>query len=114
MKVTIIVLLFCCAIIGGVAYLEKENVQVEEIKVSFPKDEQRVKEIPVRVTLTKFQLKKMLSILENDNQLMLLNGEVSPALDQDVYTFKATAKGSTGEYQISSTQLSKNSKYGKE
>tara|TARA_Y100001972_G_scaffold30772_1_gene37907 strand:- start:506 stop:838 length:333 start_codon:yes stop_codon:yes gene_type:complete len=110
MKTIIITLLVFFIMIGAVLYLEEDNVQIEEIKLSFPKDEKRVREIPVRVTLTKFQLKKMLSILENDNQLILLNGEISPALDQDVYTFRAMAKGSTGEYQISSTQLSKNSK----
>ena len=107
MKVTIIVLLFCSAIISGVAYLERENVQVEEIKVSFPRDEQKVKQIPVKVTLTKFQLRKMLDILEQDNNLMSLDGKIVPALDQDVYTFKSIAKGADGEYSISSTHLSR-------
>ena len=107
MKVTIIVLLFCSAIISGVAYLERENVQVEEIKVSFPRDEQKVKQIPVKVTLTKFQLRKMLDILEQDNNLMSLDGKIVPALDQDVYTFKSIAKGADGEFSISSTHLSR-------
>ena len=107
MKVTIIVLLFCSAIISGVAYLERENVQVEEIKVSFPRDEQKVKQIPVKVTLTKFQLRKMLDILEQDNNLVSLDGKIIPALDQDVYTFKSIAKGANGEFSISSTHLSR-------
>ena len=105
---TIIVSLLCCSlVIGAVLYLDEENVQVEEIKVSFPKDKESVKEIPVKVTLTKFQLRKMLDILEQDHNLTLLNGETVPALDQDTYTFKSIAKGVDGEYNISSTHLSR-------
>ena len=100
-------LLACSLVVGAVLYLDEKNVQVEEIKVSFPRDEERVREIPVKVTLTKFQLRKMLDILEQDHNLTLLNGETVPALDQDTYTFKSIAKGVDGEYNISSTHLSR-------
>ena len=49
----------------------------------------------------------MLDILEQDNNLMSLDGKTVPALDQDVYTFKSIAKGSDGEFSISSTHLSR-------
>ena len=107
MKTVIVSLLACSLVVGAVLYLDEKNVQVEEIKVSFPRDKERVKEIPVKVTLTKFQLKKMLDILEEDHNLMLLNGQTVPALDQDTYTFKSIAKGADGEYSISSTHLSR-------
>ena len=107
MKTVIVSLLACSLVVGAVVYLDEKNVQVEEIKVSFPRDKERVKEIPVKVTLTKFQLRKMLDILEQDHNLTLLNGETVPALDQDTYTFKSIAKGADGEYSISSTHLSR-------
>jgi len=107
MKTVIVSLLACSLVVGAVLYLDEKNVQVEEIKVSFPRDEERVREIPVKVTLTKFQLRKMLDILEQDHNLKLLNGQTVPALDQDTYTFKSIAKGADGEYNISSTHLSR-------
>ena len=107
MKTVIVSLLACSLVVGAVLYLNEKNVQVEEIKVSFPRDEGRVREIPVKVTLTKFQLRKMLDILEQDHNLTLLNSETVPALDQDTYTFKSIAKGVDGEYNISSTHLSR-------
>jgi len=107
MKILVISSILCCAVVSGAVLLKKNQVQVEEIKVSYAKDESRLKQIPVKVTLTKFQLRKMLDILEQDNNLVSLDGEIIPALDQDVYTFKSIAKGADGEFSISSTHLSR-------
>ena len=107
MKILVISSILCCAVVSGAVLLKKNQVQVEQIKVSYPKDEQRVKEIPVKVPLPTFQLRKMLDILEQDHNLTLLNGQTVPALDQDTYTFKSIAKGADGEYSISSTHLSR-------
>jgi|TARA_R110002012_G_scaffold12567_1_gene55786 hypothetical protein len=107
MKILVISSILCCAVVSGAVLLKKNQVQVGQIKVSYPKDEQKIKQIPVKVTLTKFQLRKMLDILEQDNNLMSLDGKTVPALDQDVYTFKSIAKGSDGEFSISSTHLSR-------
>mgnify|MGYP003674115938 FL=1 len=107
MKILVISSILCCAVVSGAVLLKKNQVQVEQIKVSYPKDEEKIKQIPVKVTLTKFQLRKMLDILEQDNNLMSLDGKTVPALDQDVYTFKSIAKGSDGEFSISSTHLSR-------
>ena len=107
MKILVISSILCCAVVSGAVLLKKNQLQVEQIKVSFPKDERKIRQIPVKVTLTKFQLRKMLDILEQDNNLMSLDGKTVPALDQDVYTFKSIAKGSDGEFSISSTHLSR-------
>ena len=107
MKILVISSILCCAVVSGAVLLKKNQVQVGQIKVSYPKDEEKIKQIPVKVTLTKFQLRKMLDILEQDNNLMSLDGKTVPALDQDVYTFKSIAKGSDGEFSISSTHLSR-------
>lgn len=107
MKILVISSILCCAVVSGAVLLKKNQLQVEQIKVSFPKDERKIRQIPVKVTLTKFQLRKMLDILEQDNNLMSLDGKTVPALDQDVYTFKSIAKGADGEFSISSTHLSR-------
>ena len=107
MKILVISSILCCAVVSGAVLLKKNQLQVEQIKVSFPKDERKIRKIPVKVTLTKFQLRKMLDILEQDNNLMSLDGKIVPALDQDVYTFKSIAKGADGEFSISSTHLSR-------
>ena len=82
------------------------SVVIDDISVSYPV-QPTLEQIPVKVTLTKFQLKKMLDILEQEHIMTLLNGKTVPALDQDVYTFKSVAQGLNGEFTISSTRLSK-------
>jgi hypothetical protein len=66
-------------------------------------EESKKKEIPVSVTLTKYQLSKMLEILEEENSYG------RPADPQDAYTFYSVAKNlaDSEEYSISSTHLAK-------
>ena len=66
-------------------------------------EESKKKEIPVSVTLTKYQLSKMLEILEEENSYG------RPADPQDTYTFNSVAKNlaDSEEYNISSTHLAK-------
>ena len=101
MKKTILVGLLCGAVVGTAAILKKEKVVVDKIIVSYPdKKKAEVPQIPVKVTLTKYQLQKMLNILEDESDL-------SPADPQDIYTFTSVARGRQGEYTISSTHLSR-------
>lgn len=60
--------------------------------------------IPVSVTLTKYQLEKMLDILEEDNSYN------EPADPQDKFTFTSVARENTQAadgYSISSTHLAR-------
>ena len=62
----------------------------------------------MKVRLTKYQLQKMLQILEEKNGYFdELNGGYIPALPQDYMTFRSVAKGVSDVYEISSTQLSR-------
>ena len=75
MKILVISSILCCAVVSGAVLLKKNQVQVGQIKVSYPKDEQKIKQIPVKVTLTKFQLRKMLDILEQDNKTFIRSNQ---------------------------------------
>ena len=111
MKKTILVGLLCGAVVGAAAIIKKEKVIVEEVTVSYPnKKEVESPQISVKVTLTKFQLRKMLDILEQYHNVGNEQGGLSfPAHIQDVYTFTSVAKENkhSGEYTLSSTHLSR-------
>ena len=79
----------------------KEEVIVDEIVVSY--DNKKQKEIPVTVTLTKYQLEKMLNMVDEEY------GYGGPAAPQDSFTFTSIAKGNqhSEEYSISSTHLAR-------
>ena len=96
-----IVLGIFCGVTLSVAGILKEEVKVDKLTVTY--GEHKKKEIPVTVTLTKYQLSKMLEILEEDN------GYGRPADPQDTYTFDSVARGTQNseEYSISSTHLAK-------
>ena len=81
-------------------YLKKDKIILnEEFVVTYSKQ----KEIPVKVTLTKYQLEKMLNMIDEDS------GYGDPAAPQDSLTFTSIAKGHRGskEYSISSTHLAR-------
>ena len=81
--------------------LSKESVSVD-------KQPTKYKRFDVKVKLTKYQLQKMLQILEEKNGYFdELNGGYIPALPQDYMTFRSVAKGVSDVYEISSTQLSR-------
>ena len=85
--------------IGAFALNKKTDVIVETIILS---DNKTV--IPVSVTLTKYQLEKMLDILEEDNSYN------EPADPQDKFTFTSVARENTQAadgYSISSTHLAR-------
>ena len=95
MKQIIILTVICCCVasLGALAF-KKDTVIVEEVSVP---------NIPVVVTLSKYQLERMLRILEEEN------GYGRPADPQDMFTFTSVAKGNqySEEYNISSTHLAK-------
>ena len=101
MKKTIIIGLVCGMAVAVAGILKKEKVIVEEITVTHSAPPKAV--VPVEVTLTKYQLEKMVNLIEE--RYADFNGR--PAEPQDSMTFKATARGSGGVYEISSTQLAK-------
>tara|TARA_R100000734_G_C3245104_1_gene48478 strand:+ start:56 stop:472 length:417 start_codon:yes stop_codon:yes gene_type:complete len=81
--------------------LSKESVSVD-------KQPTKYKRFDVKVRLTKYQLQKMLQILEEKNGYFdELNGGYIPALPQDYMTFRSVARGVSDVYEISSTQLSR-------
>ena len=85
--------------IGAFALNKKTDVIVETIILS---DNKTV--IPVSVTLTKYQLEKMLDILEEDNSYD------EPADPQDKFTFTSVARENARAadgYSISSTHLAR-------
>tara|TARA_R110000824_G_scaffold375821_2_gene566793 strand:+ start:290 stop:595 length:306 start_codon:yes stop_codon:yes gene_type:complete len=98
MKEIITIGALCCLVasLGAVAFNKEKDVVVEHIVIS-----ERSKVIPVRVTLTKYQLEKMLSILEEKNSYG------RPAEPQDQFTFTSIAREAKDEYNISSTHLAK-------
>tara|TARA_R110002110_G_scaffold5432_1_gene28094 strand:- start:98 stop:421 length:324 start_codon:yes stop_codon:yes gene_type:complete len=103
MKEIIMIIALCClcATVGAVAFKQEKQVMVDKITVTH--GDKKEKEIPVAVTLTKYQLAKMLDILEDGN------GYGRPADPQDTFTFTSVAKGNqySEEYNISSTHLAK-------
>ena len=95
MKQILILIAICsCALSLAAVNLKNNNVIAEEIQPS---------DIPVVVTLTKYQLSKMLEILEEEN------GYGRPADPQDMFTFTSVAKGNeySKEYNVSSTHLAR-------
>jgi hypothetical protein len=81
--------------------LPKESVSVD-------KQPTKYKRFDVRVKLTKYQLEKMLQLLEEKNGYYdKQNGLYISALPQDYMTFRSVARGVSKEYEISSTQLSR-------
>tara|TARA_R100001163_G_scaffold7880_3_gene8068 strand:+ start:979 stop:1407 length:429 start_codon:yes stop_codon:yes gene_type:complete len=81
--------------------LPKESVSVD-------KQPTKYKRFDVKVKLTKYQLQKMLQILEEKNGYFdEANNGYIPALPQDYMTFRSVARGVSDEYEISSTQLSR-------
>ena len=88
-------------VIGLAFAVTKETPVVDKITVTY--GEPKKKEIAVNVTLTKYQLSKMLEILEEENSYG------RPADPQDTYTFYSVAKNlaDSEEYSISSTHLAK-------
>tara|TARA_R100000458_G_C8063254_1_gene105262 strand:- start:206 stop:535 length:330 start_codon:yes stop_codon:yes gene_type:complete len=108
MKKTLLFVLFCGSVVAAAAILKPEKKPVvEKITVSY-ENKNELKNIPVKVTLTKYQLQKMLDILEEDNKFHNeYDGITVPADSQDTYTFTSVAKGNKGEYSISSTHLSR-------
>ena len=101
MKKTIIIGLICGMAVAVAGMLKKEKVIVEEITVTHSAPPKAV--VPVEVTLTKYQLEKMVNLIEE--KYADFNGR--PAEAQDSMTFKATARGRAGTYHISSTQLAR-------
>lgn len=104
MKEIIIIgcVIFLVATLGALQF--KEEVVVDEIIVSY--DNKKQKEIPVTVTLTKYQLEKMLNMVDQEY------GYGGPAAPQDSFTFTSIAKGNhhSEEYSISSTHLARKPK----
>ena len=72
MKKTLLFVLFCGSVVAAAAILKPEKKPVvEKITVSY-ENKNELKNIPVKVTLTKYQLQKILDILEEDNKLTAL------------------------------------------
>ena len=94
-------------------FIDKESEATEifnlpEESVSVDKQPTKYKRFDVKVKLTKYQLQKMLQILEEKNGYFdELNGGYIPALPQDYMTFRSVARGVSDVYEISSTQLSR-------
>mgnify|MGYP003627868965 FL=1 len=110
MKKTILAGLFCGSVVGAAVILKKERVIVEEIKVTQLNEKDDTPQISVKVTLTKYQLRKMLDILEEYHTVHnVVRSSGLPAHIQDVYTFTSVAKENkqSGEYTLSSTHLSR-------
>ena len=94
-------------------FIEKESEATEifslpKESVLLDKQPTKYKRFDVRVKLTKFQLEKMLQLVEEKNGYYdKKNGLYISALPQDYMTFRSVARGVSDEYEISSTQLSK-------
>ena len=101
MKEKVLIMIIGVLVIGLAFAITKETPVVDKITVTY--GEPKKKEIAVNVTLTKYQLSKMLEILEEENSYG------RPADPQDTYTFYSVAKNlaDSEEYNISSTHLAK-------
>ena len=101
MKEKVLLMIIGVLVIGLAFAITKETPVVDKITVTY--GEPKKKEIAVNVTLTKYQLSKMLEILEEENSYG------RPADPQDTYTFYSVAKNlaDSEEYNISSTHLAK-------
>ena len=107
MKKTILIVSAFCVIAVlfwlSLMFTEPEEVKVDKITISYENssNKKEFKRIPVKVTLTKYQLEKMLDIVDEEY------GYGGPAAPQDSFTFTSVARGREGEYIISSTHLSR-------
>ena len=101
MKEKVLIMIIGVLVIGLAFAVTKETPVVDKITVTY--GEPKKKEIAVNVTLTKYQLSKMLEILEEENSYG------RPADPQDTYTFYSVAKNlaDSEEYNITSTHLAK-------
>ena len=94
-------------------FIEKESEATEifelpEEPTLVDKHPTKYKRFDVRVKLTKYQLQKMLQLLEEKNGYYdKETGAYMSALPQDYMTFRSVARGVSKEYEISSTQLSR-------
>jgi hypothetical protein len=111
------VIIWLCYAYGIVRAIKKDKPVVDKITVTYGekfsqpeleelKTEIQNKltgEIPISVTLTKYQLEKMLYILEEEN------GYGRPADPQDSFTFTSVARANSysENYSVSSTHLAK-------
>ena len=104
---------FALAFLVATHFIERESEATEifnlpEESLSVDKQPTKYKRFDVRVKLTKFQLEKMLKLLEEKNGYYdKENGLYINALTQDYMTFRSVARGVSNEYEISSTQLSR-------
>ena len=104
---------FALAFLVATHFIERESEATEifnlpEESLSVDKQPTKYKRFDVRVKLTKFQLEKMLQLLEEKNGYYdKENGLYINALPQDYMTFRSVARGVSNEYEISSTQLSR-------
>jgi len=96
-----IILIVCVTTVLSLMYVNNNQTALDnEMIVTYSHNR---KEIPVKVTLTKYQLEKMLNMIDEEY------GYGGPAAPQDSYTFTSIAKGNlnSGEYSISSTHLAR-------
>lgn len=89
------------ATVASLIYIKKEKNSFNKKLITTSYKEK--KEIPVKVTLTKYQLEKMLDMVDQEY------GYGGPAAPQDSFTFTSIAKGNqhSEEYNISSTHLAR-------
>ena len=111
MKKTIIIGLLCGMAVAVAGILKKDKVIIEKIIVTQLNKKKESPQILVKVTLTKYQLRKMLDILEGYHTVRY-DGTVASTLaaaPADAYTFTSVAKENkqSGRYNISSTHLAK-------
>ena len=94
MKLILVMAMVCSAFLFAVVKINKDSVVVAQ---SIPDH------IPIEVTLTKYQLERMLRILEEENSYG------RPADPQDMFTFTSVAKGNeySKQYNVSSTHLAR-------
>ena len=93
MKKTIIIGLLCGMAVAVAGILKKDKVIIEKIIVTQLNKKKESPQILVKVTLTKYQLRKMLDILEEYHTVHNEQGTISfPAHIQDGYTFTSVAK----------------------
>ena len=110
MKKTIIIGLLCGMAVAVAGILKKDKVIIEKIIVTQLNKKKESPQILVKVTLTKYQLRKMLDILEKYHTVHnVVRASGLPAHIQDGYTFTSVAKENkqSGEYTLSSTHLSR-------
>jgi hypothetical protein len=104
---------FTLAFLVATHFMEEESGATEifnlpEESVSVDKQPTKYKRFDVQVKLTKYQLEKMLQLLEEKNGYYdKRKGLYIHALPEDYMTFRSVATGGSKEYEISSTQLSR-------